>query len=317
MKVLDTLDPARIAALHERDEFFWLELDSPSEEQLRSLARIVGLPGPAVEDSIEFGQRPKVDPYDGRALLVFYGAHRGVGGDIELDEVHLHLSGSELITVRRSSCPGVRSAFQHVAAKGAHTEQDAVVHVLEGLTESLRTVLNSVEAEVDAFEEAALARPSVEERRAISQLRGRLFRLGQIVIPQRDGVARGGDLLERLPGFEGRAERHPFRDVHDDLVLVVDQIAYCRERLGEALSIYLASTSNRLNEIGARLTLVATIFLPITAISGFFGMNFGWLVRHIGSFWTFAVFGVGGMLAAIALALVLFIRAGYLNAADQ
>jgi magnesium transporter len=317
MQVLNSFDPSQIAALHQRDEFLWLELESPTEEQLCELARIVGIPDSAVEDSIEFGQRPKIDAYEGRALMVFYGAHRDPGGDIGLDEVHLHISGSELITIRRTSCPEMRAAFRHVAAEGAHSEQDAVVHVLEALTESLRNVLNSVEAEVDTFEEVAFERPSVEQRRAISRLRGQLFRLGQVVVPERDGVARGGGALERLPGFEGRAARHPFRDVHDDLVLVVDQIAYCRERLGEALSVYLASTSNRLNQIGARLTLVATIFLPITAISGFFGMNFGWLVRHIGSFWTFAVFGLGGMIGAVAVAVVLFVRAGYLNAADQ
>ena len=85
-------------------------------------------------------------------------------------------------------------------------------------------------------------------------------------------LARGGELLETLPGLERDVARHPFRDVHDDLVVTANEIDYLRELLSEAVNVLI-------NQMAGRLTIVATIFLPLTFVTGFFGLNFGWLVE--------------------------------------
>jgi len=94
-------------------------------------------------------------------------------------------------------------------------------------------------------------------------------------------------------------------------------IAYCRELLAEALNVYLQSTSNRLNQIATRLTVLATIFVPLTLITGFFGQNFGWMVRHIDSFLAFLVFGVGGIVILGGGIWFALQRSGYLNSNGQ
>ena len=76
-------------------------------------------------------------------------------------------------------------------------------------------------------------RPKPADRRRMSEVRSELFRLQQIVVPQRDMLGRGGDLLENLPGLERDVARHPFRDVHDDLVVTANEIDYLRELLSE------------------------------------------------------------------------------------
>jgi magnesium transporter len=119
-------------------------------------------------------------------------------------------------------------------------------------------------------------------------------------------LARGGDLLEALPGLEGDVARHPFRDVHDDLVLTVNQIDYLRELLAETVNVLL-------NQMAGRLTVVATFFLPLTFATGFFGMNFGWMVGHIDSAAAFFLLGLGSMAMTIAIAAVLLMRSGYLR----
>ena len=103
-------------------------------------------------------------------------------------------------------------------------------------------------------------------RRDIARLRGELFRLQQLLRPQRDMLASGGELLERLPGLEGEASRHPFREVHDVLVSTVGRVDYLRELLGKAVGIYLSSNANRLNALATRLALLGTIFLPLTFV---------------------------------------------------
>ena len=82
------------------------------------------------------------------------------------------------------------------------------------------------------------------------------------------------------------AERY-FRDVYDHLIRISDLIDSYRDLLSGAMDVYLSTVSNRLNEIMKRLTIVATIFMPLTFIVGFFGMNFAWMVKTIGGFWPF------------------------------
>ena len=298
MQVLDTVDAEAIRALHERGEFFWLDLHAPSDEELDMLGRLLGIPALAIQDTKEFGQRPKIDDYGARVLVVFYGADR------EPVEVHVHVSGDEVITVRRAPCAHLGAARGRAMQDPAHTEQDVVYRVLEALATSLRQLVDGHAEEVEHLEDIAFERPSGSERRRMSELRSELFRVQQIVVPQRDMLARGGDLLETLPGLERDVARHPFRDVHDDLVLTANQIDYLRELLAEAINVLL-------NQMAGRLTIVATIFLPLTFATGFFGMNFGWLVRHIDSAGTFFVLGVGGMIVPLVIAAVLLVRAGY------
>jgi magnesium transporter len=299
MKVLDTVDAEQIRALHERGEFFWLDLHAPTDPELDQLGELLGIPRLAIQDTKEFGQRPKIDDYGPRVLVVFYGAHED-----EPVEVHVHVSGDEVVTVRRAPCAHLGAARERAIHDTEHSEEDVVYRVLEALASSLRELVDGDAREVDRLEELAFERPTGEERRRMSELRSELFRIQQIVVPQRDMLARGGDLLETLPGLERDVARHPFRDVHDDLVLTANEIDYLREVLAEATNVLL-------NQMAGRLTIVATIFLPLTFATGFFGMNFGWMVRHIDSAGTFFVLGVGGMIVPLVIAAVLLVRAGY------
>jgi magnesium transporter len=299
MQVLDSVDAEAIRALHERGEFFWLDLHAPSDDELDTLGALIDIPRLAMQDTKEFGQRPKIDDYGARVLVVFYGAH-----DEEPVEVHVHVSGDEVVTVRRAACAHLGAARERAMQDTEHTEEDVVYRVLEALGSSLRELVDRRAAEVQGLEDIAFERPSDAQRKRMSELRSELFRLQQIVVPQRDMLARGGDLLETLPGLEHDVARHPFRDVHDDLVLTSNQIDYLRELLAEAINVLL-------NQMAGRLTIVATIFLPLTFATGFFGMNFGWLVRHIDSAESFFVLGVGGMILPLVIAAVLLVRAGY------
>jgi magnesium transporter len=210
------------------------------------------------------------------------------------------------VTVRRAPCAHLWEARERAATAMVRTEQDLVYRVLDALAESLRTLADRHAAEVEHLEEIAFERPKPADRRRMSELRSELFRLQQIVMPQREMLARGGDLLETLPGLERDVARHPFRDVHDDLVVTANEIDYLRELLSEAVNVLI-------NQMAGRLTIVATIFLPLTFATGFFGMNFGWMVDHISSAESFLVLGVGGMILPLVVAAVLLLRGGYVQ----
>jgi magnesium transporter len=114
-----------------------------------------------------------------------------------------------------------------------------------------------------------------------------------------------------LPGLEP-ATRDYFRDVYDHLIRISDLIDSYRDLLTGAMDVYLSTVSNRLNQVMKQLTVIATIFLPLTFVTGFFGQNFGWMVRHVNSLEAFLAFGIGGIVLAAALLFAWFKRSHYI-----
>ena len=134
----------------------------------------------------------------------------------------------------------------------------------------------------------------------------------KVVSPQRDLFARSIDQLAELPGLE-LDERDYFRDVYDHLIRISDLIDSYRDLLTGTTDLYLSTVSNRQNEVMKQLAIVGTIFLPLSFITGFFGMNFAWLVtKGIASAWSFFVLGMGSMLATCAFLLRFFKRKGWM-----
>ena len=134
-----------------------------------------------------------------------------------------------------------------------------------------------------------------------------LVGMRKAVTPQRDAFAslRGG--LAQLPGFSEEDE-HYFRDVYDHLIRISDLIDSYRDLLTSAMDVYLSTVSNRLNAVMKQLAVIATIFLPLSWLTGFFGQNFGWLTGHIGHWPAFVGVGVGTEVIALLILLGFFKR---------
>jgi magnesium transporter len=141
----------------------------------------------------------------------------------------------------------------------------------------------------------------------------RLLEGRRIAAPQRDMLARGSDLVASIPGLEADTARDWFRDLYDHLLRISELIDSYRDLLSGALDVYLSTVSNRLNEISKQLTVVATIFLPLTFVTGFFGQNFGTLVRHINTPAAFWGYGIGSMVVFGVVLWAWFKRSGFLE----
>jgi magnesium transporter len=137
-----------------------------------------------------------------------------------------------------------------------------------------------------------------------------LVGMRKAVSPQRDAFAGLTGGVAELPGLAEEDERY-FRDVYDHLIRISDLIDSYRDLLSSALDVYLSTVSNRLNAVMKQLAVIATIFLPLAWLTGFFGQNFGYLVRSIGSWETFVGVGVGTELVALAILLAFFRRRGW------
>jgi len=113
--------------------------------------------------------------------------------------------------------------------------------------------------------------------------------------------------VAELPGMTSEDERY-FRDIYDHLIRISDLIDTYRDLLTSSMDVFLSTVSNRLNVVMKQLAIIATIFLPLSWLTGFFGQNFGWLVDHIGRWETFVGLGIGTELLVLAVMLVYFKR---------
>jgi magnesium transporter len=304
-----SIDEGQIRDHMQRDHFFWLDLTAPSHEDLARLGEIFALHPLALEDTESFEQRPKLDDYGEHVFLVFYGAGRDeASGSQHLREVHLFISGHWVVTIHRDPLPALEQQREQLDGRELHSEQFLLYRILDALTDSFFPILADMDEEIDDLEAAVLENPTDGQLQRLFGLKRQLVALRKVVTPQRDLFARSIDQIADLPGLELDA-RDYFRDIYDHLIRISDLIDSYRDLLSGATDLYLSTVSNRQNEVMKQLTVIATIFLPLSFITGFFGQNFGFLVRDlIADDWTFWVFGIGSLLATCALLLAYFRR---------
>jgi magnesium transporter len=311
VRFLDGIDRDEIAGLLQRDEYFWLDLTDPSADEVAALGEAFSFHPLALEDLSKRGQRPKLDDFGDYMFLVYYGMGEGSGAEIELEEVHAFLSGGYIVTSHKRRCPVLEEARERLDAQSPRSEQFVVYRVLDGLTDSFFPVLERLDERMEALDGEIFDRPQPQQLEEITALRRQLVRLRRVVTPQRDLLARGVDDILEIPGLEADS-RNYFRDVYDHAIRISDQIDSYRDLLAGTRDAYLSVVSNRLNQITKQLTVVATIFLPLSFIVGFFGQNFKWMVTNIDSPGAFFALGIGSLVLSVAGLLVWFRRGSYI-----
>jgi magnesium transporter len=317
MQVLTSLDEARVAELRARDEFFWLDLTDPSDSDFETLARLLDLSDLALDDLREFKHsRALLHTYGDYMLLVYFAARHlrevAAASSDMLIEVHLLVSGSYIVTLHHRACDVLVELQGRLERNARGTEEFIVFNVLDTLTDSFFPVLSEVGEEIDDLEEEVLQDAREEQLEKSRHVKRELLHFRNTINSQRDLFGRITDEIGELPGLVKDTKDH-FRNTYDHLIRLSELVENYRELLTGVRDIYVSTISNRLNEIMKRLTLVATFFLPLTVITSFFGQNFGWLVRNIGSFADFMIFGIGLLVLSVVALWAWFRRSEMLQ----
>jgi magnesium transporter len=290
-------------------EFFWLNLDQPDSGDFEILRDVFKFHPLAVEDSEHFGQRAKIDDYDDFVFLVVYGA---VPDEDRLVEVHCFYSERFLVTVHRDDCPAFAEIRRRYAKREQPIEKPSLLlyRIVDGLVDSFFPILADFDDEIDELENRIFLKADDQQLQQIFQMKRLLVGMRKAITPQRDSFARLMGGVADLPGLTEEDERY-FRDVYDHLIRISDLIDSYRDLLSGAMDVYLSTVSNRLNSVMKQLTIIATIFLPLSWLTGFFGQNFGFEIKHIGGWGTFVGLGLGTELVGLAALLVYFKRRGW------
>jgi magnesium transporter len=292
-------EPDDLAAQLQRPGFVWIDLEGPSDEDLARLGKLMTLHPLTIEDARTFQQRPKIEEYQGYMFLVVFGVDEGTasGGPL-LREVHIIISGDNVVTIHHRPFAALADLRRRYDDQPIRSEQFLVYKVLDAVISTFVPVLSRTDDDIDDVEQQVIDNPTQAELQRIFALKRDLVAMRRVISPMRDMFARNAERISQLPGLE-TDDRLYFRDLYDTLIRVSELVDSYRDLLSGATDMYLSTVANRQGEVNKQLTIIATIFLPLTFLTGFFGMNFSFLTDHIiNNTWTFWVFGIGLLVAS-------------------
>lgn len=299
-------------ALSDPATLLWVDfLNEPHDEAERVLRDVFRFHPLAIDDAIQESHVPKVDDWGAYLYLVLHAVTFDPGTDEPLStrEIDLFLGPNYVVTHREDSIAGVDRVWTLFQRDGRLLEQGAAhlaYHVVDELASDAMVAVDAIDAEVESVEERLLAEPGPAALQQVLRMKRALMHLRRLLAPQREVLNRmARDDYAVIPG----PARVYFRDVYDHLVRLHDIVEGMRDLASGALDTYLSVINNRMNEVMKTLTLITVLFMPLGALTGFFGMNFfapslpfaGWTGR--------IAFGVlCGLLGLVPASMYLWLR---------
>jgi magnesium transporter len=294
----------------------WLDIADVGADGLEMLTEQFKLHPLAIEDVKEFGQRPKIEDFGDVVYLVTYGM---AGTSVDFTEVHCFIAEHFLVTVRQNDCPAIEQLHKRLAKPGGIPDSSRPLrlillhHILDGMIDSFFPRLSEFDDRVDQLQEEIFTKTSNEQLAELFDMQRWLVELRKLISPQRDMLASLVSGMVELPAMTAASDPY-VRDLYDHLIRISDLVDSYRDLVTNAMSAYLSMVSNNLNEVMKQLAIIATIFLPLSFLTGFFGQNFGWMVNRLGALPTFLLLGIGTEFAAVCGLYVLFRHRGWIGA---
>jgi magnesium transporter len=261
------------ALLQSTEAIVWVRCLAASDADLLWLQQTFGFHALTIEDCRQRNQRPKFEPYDGYAFLVLF-ALSWAGDALETTEIHCFLTSHCLITVEDHDKPPITAVWQrmHQSPDLMQRGADFVLYeVADAVVETYFELIDNLEDSIDEIEERIFAPQPEAVQGLIFRRRNGLIVIRRAIGPMRDVF---NALLNRHLPLIRDTHLLYFRDLYDHTVRLYELLEAERERLSNALEVHLSHISNTLNQVMKRLTAVATIFMPLTFLTGVFGMNF-------------------------------------------
>jgi len=294
------------AARRDDGGFVWLGLFEPGEAEMDQVRVLFGLHELAVEDALNSHQRPKIEIYDKDLRLVILRTARydEDAEEVTFGNIAILLSPTFVITVRQGVASELRDARRRLEQRPellALGSSSALWAILDEVVDDYAPVVAGLERDIDEVE-ATVFSGSVAPTERIYSLRSEATNFYRAVHPLLAVVA----TVKRTT--LARELRPYLRDVQDHLLQIEEEVATQRDLLGTVLQANMAVLSVEQTRVSVRqnatieqLTVLATVFLPLTFITGFFGQNFGWLVKHIEGLPAFIFYGIGGLAVPMVL----------------
>lgn len=288
----------------------WIDIEAPDRADYQLLIDGLGFHPLTVEDIQHEGQRPKIEAFSGYDFAVLFVA-RWASDELDFFDRYIYLAERLVVTVHHQAAPALQG-LQARLAKGPGALEGRpgflTYLVIDAIVDELFPVLDRLDDEIDLIEDRVASVAASSDLARLTRIKHDVIELRRRLGAQRDLFQR---LLTQSNGLIHGDLSLYYRDIHDHVVRQYEMVDSLRDLLSSALDVYLSTVSNRLNITVKQLTVIASLFLPLTFLTGFFGMNFAYLVNELTSFNHFIV-GVAIMGGSVIIQLFFFKRRGWI-----
>ncbi|HDQ45421.1 MAG TPA: magnesium/cobalt transporter CorA [bacterium] len=304
-----TIDPADEMMLPPKASgITWLNVDGLHQVDLiEKIGQLYPIHPLIQEDILHIDQRPKLEDMGDYLYLVM----KMISVDpatraIEAEQVSVILRQDVVISFQEKAGDvfgGVRERIRKNRGRIRKMQADYLAYaLLDALVDQYFLVLESVGEDIEAIEDEVMTRPTPEALQRLYHIKRHLLFLRKSAWPVREMIG----ALERSETTFVRPQTRPFlRDLYDHVIQIIDMVETQRDMNAGMFDIYLSSVGNRTNEVMKVLTIIATIFIPLTFIAGVYGMNFEFM-PELG--WRWGYFGVLGVMAGMVFSMLYFFR---------
>jgi len=275
-------------------------------EVIRNVGEVFGIHTLVLEDVLNTDHRPKVEPFEDHVFFTMKMMWFGDDGVLEAEQVSIIFGDHYVISFQERkgdlfdpTRERIRQNTGVVRKKGADF---LVYRLIDIVVDNYFAIMERFDDKLDELEERITADTESDHMAEIQEVKREMLRLRRSLLPLREAV---GALEKGVSGLVLKNNQKYFKDVHDHLVQLSDSLESNREVIGMLMDLYLANMSNRMNNVMKVLTIVSTIFIPLTFIAGIYGMNF----EHMPELgWPNAYFVTLGVMAALAAMMLMFFR---------
>jgi len=268
----DAVDPAWLRS--DAPEIVWVDIQAPGEPERRLLADVFKFHELAVEDALSDAHHPKIETYEGFLYLILHGIAAGKKHEGFLTrDVDFFLGRNFLVTVHQVESRSIeveRAVCTRHSAVMAEGPGSLLHRIVDQMVEHYGPEVDGIEDRLEKLESRVFGSGRQNPLRDILGLKADIASMRRVALPQRDAVNR---LARREFPEIPESLVYRFRDVYDQLVRLTDTSIFLQDRVTGLLDAYLSIQSNRLNQVMKVLTVIATIFMPLTVLTGMYGMN--------------------------------------------
>ncbi|MDW0117061.1 magnesium/cobalt transporter CorA [Sporosarcina thermotolerans] len=283
-------------------EWYWVDFDRPSEEESELLLSYFDFHPLAIEDCLGRLQRPKMDYYDG---YTFFVLHSICSNDLEAEELNMFLGENFIVTFHRGRLQEMDKARELIMKQSKTWDQGhkfVTYQIIDKVVDQYFPILYNIEDHLDEIEEELSPRTVHLSMDYVFEVRSDLLRLRRTIFPMRELLYR---MLNSGRLHFSQQEQAYFSDVYDHLIRLGEMIDSNRELTADIRDSQLSINSNRMNSIMTTLTIISSIFIPLTFIVGVYGMNFD---RMPELHWQHGYLIVIIVMALIALSMIFWFK---------
>ncbi len=304
-------DLEELEAYRSRRSVTWIDVVGLHEVQpIERLGEIFELHPLALEDVLNTGQRPKVQEFDAHLFIILQVP--SIDGQLDMEQVSFFVGEGWIITLRERPGPLFEPVLERLRRGGTKIRERGADYLAYALVDvaidQFFPLLETMGDRIDGLQDALVDKPERDLLDAVQDLKSDLLDLRHVAWAQREVFDR---LTRREFNLVGDDTRVFFQDCYDHTVQILDMAEYHREMTGGMVELYLTGISHRTNEVMKVLTIMASIFIPLTFITGVYGMNFNpaagaWSMPELNTPWGYAATWL--VMVAIGVGMLLFFR---------